>query len=141
MTTASIRVDCFHAKLLAEDKIQDAREDTDAHHHFGSPGRTYAQKYRDFTDRDPLVPVSTFDNESTTTSTVTLGAAVPEAWHRLPLFIIIPVIHNNFSLSFCTQVCPVIRFLVMFPEDVLHIIVDLRDNNALFLLRHECNVF
>ena len=81
-------------------------------HHFGSHGRICAQRYFDFADCDPFVPVSTFDNDSTTTSTVELGAAVPEASHRLPSFSIIPSVSNNLPLSICTQVRQLINFLV-----------------------------
>ena len=78
-----------HTEVFAQDKVQDSRKDTDTHH--GSHGRTYAQRYRNFTDRDPLIHVSSFDNDSTATSTIRGGAAIPRAPHRLPLFIVIPL--------------------------------------------------
>ena len=78
-------IDFLHTETFVQDKVQDARQDTD-HHHFGNHGRTYAERYRDVADNDPLVPVSTFDNDSTTTSAVTVGAAIPEASHLLPFF-------------------------------------------------------
>ena len=50
-----------------------------------------------------------------------LGAAIPEASHRLLLlsFMLCP---QYFSLSFCTQVRPVISFLIGSPESVLQAI-------------------
>ena len=86
-----------------------------------------------FADRHPLVPGNTFDNDSTTTTTVNLGAAIPEALHRLPFFSIMPFVHNN-VLSFSTQVRPVISVQAVFPEDVLHATVDLRDRACDFPL-------
>ena len=47
----------------------------------------------DFAGCDPFIPVNAFDNYSTATSIVDLGAAVPETSHRLPAFIIILLVH------------------------------------------------
>ena len=59
----------FILKLCVQDKVQDARKDTDTHH-FGNHGRTNTQGYRNLADCDPLVSVGTLDNDSTATSTV-----------------------------------------------------------------------
>ena len=81
-------------------------------------------------DRDPLVPVHAFDNNSTAASTVVLGAAIPEALHRLPSFRITTLVNFNVPLSFCTLVRQMISFLVVFSEDVFHVTVDLRDRKC-----------
>ena len=130
----------FHTEVLDQDKTQDARKDTDTHH-FGSYGRTHAQGYRNFADCDPLVLINASDHDSTTTSTVNLGAAIPQVSHRLPFFGITHFVHNKCSLSFHTQVRPVISFLIVCPEDVLHVNVDLERGHLTFLFRHECNIF
>ena len=117
-------INILHTEIFVQDKVEDARKDTDTHH-FGSHCRTNAQGYRDCADCDPLVSINTFDNDSTTTSTNDLGAAIPEATHRLALFRIFSFVNNSCSLSFCSQVRAEISFLVMFSEDVLHVIVDL----------------
>ena len=55
----SVLINTFHPEVVGQDKVQDARKDTDTHH-FGSHGRAYAERYRDFADRDPPFPVNTF---------------------------------------------------------------------------------
>ena len=97
------------------------------HHCFGSHGRTDTQGHRNLADHDPCVPVSSFNHDTTSTSTVVLGASIPEAFHRVPCLSIIASVNNNFSLSLCSQVGPVISFLIVFPENVLHVNVNLRD--------------
>ena len=67
-----------------------------------------AVQIRDFADRDPFVP------DSTATFTVVLGAAIPDAFHRLPSFRIIAFVYNIFSLSLGTQVGQVIGFQIVF---------------------------
>ena len=52
---------------------------------------------------------------------------VPEGSHRRPLFSIIAFVHYIFSLSFCSPICPVIGMLIVFPEDVLNVIINLCD--------------
>ena len=84
-------------------------------------GRNNAQKFSDFADCDPFVLISDFHDDSTAVSSVVLGAAVPEARHCLPSFIIQAFVHT------LHQICPVINFLVFHPEDVHHVIIVLRD--------------
>ena len=66
-------MEIFDTEMVVQDKVQDARKDTDTHH-LGNHSRTNAQGYRDFADCDPLVSVNSFVNDSTATSTVDLGA-------------------------------------------------------------------
>ena len=124
-------VNRFHTEVFSQHEVQDASKDTDTHH-FGRHGRPYPQRYRNFADCDPFVCGSTLDDNSTVTSTDDLGAAIPEASHRFPSFIIFTFVNDNLSLSLCTPVRPVISFLIVFSEDVLHIIIDLRDNKCDF---------
>ena len=66
-------------------------------HYFGSRGRTAPLEHRDLADRDPFVLVNSFNHDSAATSTVVLGAAIPEAFHRLPCFNIFASVNNKFS--------------------------------------------
>ena len=78
-----------------------------------------------------VVLVNSLNHDSTATSTVVLGAAIPEAFHHLPCFSIIASVNNNFSPSLCSQVGPVTSFLIVFPENVFHVIVSLRDGGTM----------
>ena len=69
----SIIPDQHCSYFVVEKKVQDARKDTDTHH-LGNHSRTNAQGYLDFADCDPLVSVNSFENDSTSTSTVDLEA-------------------------------------------------------------------
>ena len=74
----SALVDICHTDVFTQDEVQDARKDT-RHHHFGSHGRTYTPKYRNFADCDPLVSVCLLDDNTTATSAIDLAASIPEA--------------------------------------------------------------
>ena len=50
-----------------------------------------------------------------------------KAFQRLPCFSITTSVDNNFSLSLCTNVGPMVCFLVVFSVDVLHEVVDFRN--------------
>ena len=49
-----------------------------------------------------FVPVNSFNHDSEATSTVVLGAAIPEAFHHLPCSSIVASVNNNFPLSLCS---------------------------------------
>ena len=82
---------------------------------------------RDFGSPSPTCPVDPFDHHATPAFPVAFGTTKPEAFHRLPCFRITASVNNNFPLSFGSRIGPVIGFLIVFPEDVFHLIVNLRD--------------
>ena len=88
-------IDSFHTETFSQHEVQDASKNTDTHH-FCCHGRTPSQGYCNVADCDPLVPVYSFDHYSTTTSTIDLGAAIPEASNRLPTFSLLSFYNHNF---------------------------------------------
>ena len=58
-------------------------------------GRTDSQWQRNSADRDPCVPVDTFDHHAASTFTVVFGTAIPEALQRLPCLCIATSVNNN----------------------------------------------
>ena len=88
------------------------------------------QRDGNFDGCDPRVFVCSRDDNTTTTSAIDLGASIPDATEHLPLFIFISFVNDNYSLSLRSNVRPVISFFIVFPEDVLHVIIDLRDTKC-----------
>ena len=76
-------IDILNTLALVENQIKDFYEHAQTHH-FSCHGRTNFQWYRNLADRHPSVPVNSTSHDSAATSTVVLGAAIPEAFHRLP---------------------------------------------------------
>ena len=66
-----------------------------------------------------------FYHHSQSTFTIVCGAAIPEVFHHVPCFSIVASVNNNFSLG--PQVGPMISLLIEFPEDVFHVVINLRD--------------
>ena len=54
-------IDILDTETLVQNKIQDAGKNTDTHH-FCCHSRTNTQRYRNFADCDPLVPINAFDS-------------------------------------------------------------------------------
>ena len=63
--------------------------------------------------------LSTFDHDSAAALAVVFETSIPEATYRFPCC--------GFIVSLCACVGPVVCFLIMFPVDVLHKVVDVRD--------------
>ena len=112
-------IENFNAETFAQNKIHDASKNTDSHY-FCCHGRTNTQRYRDFANCGPLVLVNSFVNDSAAAFSVVLGAAVPEALHCH-----LSVLLSLSTLPLCTQIRPVISFLIVFPEDVLDVVINL----------------
>ena len=93
-------VNVLNTQALVDHEIKDFSENTHTHY-FGCRGRTSSQWHRNSADRDPFVPVDTFDHDTASTLTVVLVAAIPEAFHRFPRLCIIASVTNNFPMSFC----------------------------------------
>ena len=99
----------------------------DAHtHYFGCHGRADAPWHRNFADRDPSVPVHTFDHDAASTFTVFSGTAIPEAFFRPPCLCIITSV-NIFFDALLRHVGPVISFTIVFSNNVLDVVVNFGD--------------
>ena len=69
--------------------------------------------------------VNSFDHHSASTLPMLLARAIPKSFDCLPHVSITFRVNNNFPLSFGSHVGPVIGLLLVFPKDVLHIVVNL----------------
>ena len=87
----------FQTETLVYDKVPDARKDTNTNH-FDSHSRTQAQGYRNFACCDPLISVNTFDNDSSATFTVDLGAADQKPRTAFHLSVLFPLSTMIFSV-------------------------------------------
>ena len=59
--------------------------------------------------------------------TIVLATAIPKSFDCLPCVSITFPVKNNFPLSFGSHIGPVIGLLIVFPKDVLYIVVNLGD--------------
>ena len=98
---------------------------------FGCHGRTNYQWYRNLADHHPSVPVDTFDHHAASTFIIVFGAAIPEAFRRLPFFCIAASVNNTFPVpqppSWPGDLLP-----DYVSENVLDIVVILRDRDVDF---------
>ena len=109
--------------IFIQDQIQDSHEQTHPCH-LSSHGRAFCQGYRNFADLDPLFFINSFNYHTTSTSSIFFTAAVPEAFNSFPLFFMASFFHHNFLLSTSPNIGPVVRFFIVFSEDVAHIGLD-----------------
>ena len=109
--------------LISQHQIQHCKQNTGSHN-FSCHGRTSRQRYCNFTDCDPLVPVHTSDHNPASTSSVCLLAATPESSNRLQVFCVVSFLNRDLSLPFRAQVRQVAGLLIVLSENVLHEIVD-----------------
>ena len=116
----SAPIGTLNTLAFVENQIKDFCE----HAHtcyFGCHGRTSFPRYRNFADCHPSVPVDPFESLRHTRFFHCL-------WHWHPRRISPPSMFQNYCicLSFGRQSGPVFGFLIVFPEDVFHVVISLR---------------
>ena len=125
-TLCSNRTHFIH-KQFVENQIEEFREHAHTHH-CRCHGRTHFQWYCDFADCHPSVLVDPFDHHATPAFPIVPGTTIP--------------VNDNFPLSFGSQIGPVIGFLIVFPEDVFHVVIRLRGGDGVGVLpfptREQC---
>ena len=72
-------------------------------HNYSCHDSTCLPRYSNFTDCDQHVPVHTFDHNTTSTPSICLFPAVPEAAHRLPVICTSSFLNNDLPLPFSAQ--------------------------------------
>ena len=92
------------------------------------------ERHRNPADRDPVFSVHTFDNHAAAARALSVIASIPTSFHRLLSFVLT-------AFFICTQVRPMIGFLVVFSDDVPHVVTDLFHWVSHFLFHHEWGVF
>ena len=93
---------------------------------FPGQARAHLQGHGVLANCDPLSSVYSFDHNSAATGTVFFFfATAPEFSDRLPPLAVASFFNGNLPRSISTQARQMISFLIVFAEDVLHIISDL----------------
>ena len=86
-----------------------------------------------FSDCHRSFPVDPFDHHTTSTFAIVFEASIPRTLHRPPRLRIITSVKDYFSLSLCTNVCPVVSLPIVFSVDTFRKIVDFRSSTGYLL--------
>ena len=115
-------IDVPYTQTFPEDQIEDTREH--AHpNNFRRHSSTHFKMNFDLADCHPFLSVFSFDHDSAAALAIVFEASIPDASYRFPCCGYVFPRENNFLLPYF----PVFCFLIMFPEDVLHEVVNVRD--------------